>query len=143
MATKTSLQTQFNSLSAQFSALNNSYNALMDDYEDLLARVPPEEGIMIESMTWNHGVMSASGITSVTIRNLGDSGVTVNSLKLYYNGQLQSSVSVSVTIAGNSTATINQYLKPSVYELYQSYYLHVYTLEGYTTVSDPIPLVPG
>jgi len=131
------LQSQISTIQSSGDALQAQYAELLQQYQTLLSRIPPDEGIQIDSMNVNSHGVTPSGVTQVVVRNLCSSDeVHITSLKLYSGEVLASSVAVLVTISANSTATINEYLafKP----LMTIYNLKIETLEGYTTTSDTI-----
>jgi len=156
-----SLQTQYDQLSTEDSNLQSIYSSLLGryaqlqysdaslktdydklkaDYSSLQAKIPKDKGIKIDSLEWNRGQLSQAGITAIVIRNLGSTDVHVISVKLYYNQTLQSSVSPSVVVSGNSTYSIKTFLPPAVKDPSYLYILRVETLEGYTATSDSLPL---
>lgn len=135
------LQSQFKTIQSSGNDLQSQYAKLLAEYNLLLSRVPPDQGIQIDSIDWNRGVASVAGVTSVTIRNIGNVTVHVISLKLYNsNDVLQSSKDVLITITPNMTSTVNQYLHSNNEGFDALFHLKVETLEGYTTTSDPLPL---
>ncbi len=134
------LQNDYQGIQAKLTGLQSSYDQLDSRYQQLLDRVPPDKGIQIDSLNWNRGVISQAGINYVIVRNVGSAPVHVISLKLYYNQILQSSANVLVTVSGNSTAKISEFLPPSARSYDYLYTLKIETLEGYTATSDPLPL---
>jgi len=135
------LTNNFGSIQANFTSLQNNYSQLMNSYNSILTLVPSDKGIAIDAISWNRGNMSLAGITNIFVRNLGTSDVHINSLKLFYNNVLQSSLSLNVRLPpGNVTVDVPVFLPPSSYNYNNLYTLKVMTLEGYNATSDQLPL---
>ena len=129
---------QWTILQNQYASLESNLTALMSKYESL---IPPNNGITIESVGWNKGINIS--VTDVVVRNWGVSATTVISMKLYWNNQnlFASSASFNVTISGNSTVNISTFLPITGWNTaYDTWNVTIYTLEGYTATSDPLPL---
>jgi len=136
-----SLNSQIINLQNQYANLQSDYNKLMDNYTQALAKIPQDKGISLDSVTYVDAG-GLAGVTEVVVRNRGVNATTVISMKLYWNNDLASSVAENVTIAGNSAADIKAYLPINGYNsVYDTWLLKVYTLEGYTATSDPLPIM--
>jgi uncharacterized coiled-coil protein SlyX len=137
-----SLQSQYASLESNYASLEYNYTELMANYTSLL---PPNNGISIDSVNWTGTGAINAGVTGVVVRNWGLNDTTVISLKLFWTsggGYLASSVAVDVVIAGNSTASIQDFLPINGWNtVYDTWTLEVYTLEGYSATSGPLQLV--
>ena len=144
-STINSLTSQNSNLQSQYTTLQANYSQLMQDYQVALTKIPPDKGIGIDSVNWSRTGIINAGVTDVVVRNLGVNDTTVISLKLFWTsggGILASSVSEDITISGNSTSDIKTFLPISGWNsYYDTWTLKVYTLEGYTATSDPLPLV--
>ena len=64
-----SIQTSYGALKAEYERLQAEYEALREELSDLKARLPPEEGIVIDAVKWNRGVLAKAGVTYVYVRN--------------------------------------------------------------------------
>jgi len=139
--------TAYTIYSNDHSYTNEQYQNLQDQITNLTAQIESLlTTISIDSVSWNHTYNINASVTGVSVTNRGSSSVTVISLKLYWNSgnALASQASVNVTIAGDSTANITTCLPVSEFNTYSdTWTLTVYTLEGYTATSDPLPLVSG
>jgi cell division protein FtsL len=135
------LRSQLNTIQSSGNDLQSQYAKLLAEYNLLLSRISPDKGIQIDSINWNRGVAAVAGVTSVTVRNIGNETVHVISLKLYDSSNvLQSSKDVLVAISPNTTSTINQYLPSNNEGVTALFHLEVETLEGYAVTSNPLPL---
>ena len=145
----TTLQSEYASLQNQYANLESNYARLEYNYTELIGNYtslfPPYNGISIDSVNWTGTGNINAGVTGVVVRNWGLNDTTVISLKLFWasgGGYLASSVAVDVVIAGNSTASIQDFLPINGWNtVYDTWTLEVYTLEGYNATSGPLQLV--